>query len=96
MREMTVCKWYKAGGMTNIFEKKIFKKTKAGLTVEWDEYCKMKLNMEKHEILHLGRKNEGHKWMAEAWLGSSTCKKLSLYYSCWLPVKQDPAVSSSC
>lgn len=50
--------------MANISEKRIFKKTQAGLTGEWDEYCKMKFNMEKHVILHLGNKNEGHKWMA--------------------------------
>jgi len=66
----------KLGGVANSSEDRIRIQTDLDRLESWAKANKMNFNKEKCKILHLGRKNERHKYrMGDTWLDSSTCER---------------------
>uniref|UniRef100_A0A670HWE4 Reverse transcriptase domain-containing protein n=1 Tax=Podarcis muralis TaxID=64176 RepID=A0A670HWE4_PODMU len=66
----------KLGGVANTPEDRITLQNDLDRLENWAKTNKMNFNREKYKVLHLGKKNERHKYkMGDTWLESSTCEK---------------------
>uniref|UniRef100_A0A670K135 Reverse transcriptase domain-containing protein n=1 Tax=Podarcis muralis TaxID=64176 RepID=A0A670K135_PODMU len=66
----------KLGGVANTPEDRITLQNDLDRLENWAKTNKMNFNREKCKVLHLGKKNERHKYkMGDTWLESSTCEK---------------------
>uniref|UniRef100_UPI00109F2E4C uncharacterized protein LOC114596483 n=1 Tax=Podarcis muralis TaxID=64176 RepID=UPI00109F2E4C len=66
----------KLGGVANTPEDRITLQNDLDSLENWAKTNKMNFNREKCKVLHLGKKNERHKYkMGDTWLESSTCEK---------------------
>uniref|UniRef100_A0A670KJQ5 Reverse transcriptase domain-containing protein n=1 Tax=Podarcis muralis TaxID=64176 RepID=A0A670KJQ5_PODMU len=66
----------KLGGVANTPEDRITLQNDLDRLENWAKTNKMNFNREKCKVLHLGIKNERHKYkMGDTWLESSTCEK---------------------